>query len=82
MRDATTVRPDDAYLAPGSATPYLGYGYLLWLLPGERGQFALLGANGQRICIDPSAKLVMVHTALEEGDEVWSLWAAAVREFA
>jgi CubicO group peptidase (beta-lactamase class C family) len=82
MRDATTVRPADAYLAPGSATPYLGYGYLLWLLAGERRQFALLGANGQRICIDPSSKLVMVHTALEEGDEVWSLWSAAVREFA
>jgi len=82
MRDATTLRPADAYLAPGRAIPQFGYGYLLWLLPGTRRQFALLGANGQRICIDPASKLVMVHTALEEGPEVWSLWSAAVREFA
>jgi CubicO group peptidase (beta-lactamase class C family) len=82
MRDATALRPADAYLAPGRATPHVGYGYLLWLLPGERHQFALLGANGQRICIDPASKLVMVHTALEEGDEVWSLWRAAVRKLA
>jgi len=82
MRDATTFRPADAYLAPGRAAPHFGYGYLLWLLPGKRRQFALLGANGQRICIDPASKLVMVHTALEEGGEVWSLWSAAVREFA
>lgn len=82
MQDATTLRPADAYLAPGRAAPYLGYGYLVWLLPGARRQFALLGANGQRICIDPTSKLVMVHTALEEGAEVWTLWAAAVREFA
>jgi CubicO group peptidase (beta-lactamase class C family) len=82
MRDATTLRAADTYLAPGRATPHFGYGYLLWLLPGERRQFALLGDNGQRICIDPASKLVMVHTALEEGDEVWSLWSAALREFA
>jgi len=82
MRDATTLRPADAYLAPGRATPHFGYGYLLWLLPGERRQFALLGANGQRIYIDPTSKLVMVQTALEEGAEVWSLWSAVVREFA
>jgi CubicO group peptidase (beta-lactamase class C family) len=82
MRDTATLRPTDAYLAPGRATPHFGYGYLLWLLGGKRRQFALLGANGQLICIDPSSKLVMVHTALEEGDEVWSLWSATAREFA
>jgi hypothetical protein len=58
-----------------------GYGYLLWLLPGERRQFALVGQNGQRICVDPRSKLVMVHTALEESREVWSLWAAVVAQF-
>jgi CubicO group peptidase (beta-lactamase class C family) len=82
MQDATTLRPAEAYLAPGRATPYFGYGYLVWLLPGARRQFALLGGYGQRICIDLASKLVMVHTALEEGAEVWSLWSAAVREFA
>jgi len=80
MIDATTVRLSDTYLAPGRATPWLGYGYLVWLLPGDRRQFALLGDKGQRICIDPASKLVMVHTALEEGQEVWPLWTALVRQ--
>jgi PAS domain S-box-containing protein len=43
MIDATTVRPSDAYLLPGRAMapqPF-GYGYLLWLLPGQRRQFAI-----------------------------------------
>ena len=36
MIDATTTRPSDAYLAPGRTSPRsLGYGYLLWLLPGS-----------------------------------------------
>ena len=37
--DATTTRPSDAYLAPGKAMPTFGYGYFLWLLPGDRRQF-------------------------------------------
>ena len=51
----------------------LGYGYLLWLLPGTRRQFAVIGAYGQRICVDPTSKLVMVQTAVENNDEVWRL---------
>jgi CubicO group peptidase (beta-lactamase class C family) len=82
MVEATTVRQVDAYLAPGGAMPGFGYGYLLWLLPGDRRQFALVGADGQRICIDPASKLVMVHTALADDGEVWRLWAAAVRQLA
>ena len=58
--------------------PYFGCGYLLWLLPGPRREFALVGANGQRICVDPSSKLVMVQTALDDHDEVWRLWSAVV----
>ncbi len=76
MIEATTVAPSDSYLAPGKATPDLGYGYLFYLLPGNRRQFALLGFKGQRILIDPPSKLVMVHTALEESPEIWPLWAA------
>jgi CubicO group peptidase (beta-lactamase class C family) len=79
--EATTVRSGDGYLAPGKATPSLGYGYFLWLLPGVRRQFALIGANGQRICVDPTSKLVMVHTAVENTDEVWRLWSAVVEQF-
>ena len=81
MIDATTVKPADSYLAPGKATPYLGYGYLLWLLPGPRRQFALVGQNGQRVCIDPASKLVLVQTALEDTPEVWRLWSALVKQF-
>jgi CubicO group peptidase (beta-lactamase class C family) len=79
--DATTVRASDAFLAPGKAHPILGYGYLLWLLPGARRQFALLGANGQRICVDPTSKLVMVQTAVKNTDEDWRLWSALVKQF-
>jgi CubicO group peptidase (beta-lactamase class C family) len=79
--EATTVRTADAYLAPGKAMPTFGYGYFLWLLPGARRQFALVGANGQRICVDPTSKLVMVQTAVENTDEVWRLWSALVEQF-
>jgi CubicO group peptidase (beta-lactamase class C family) len=83
MIDATTVRAADAYLEPGKAMapqPF-GYGYLLWLLPGVRRQFALVGDLGQRICVDPASKLVMVQTALETKPEVWPLWSALVEQF-
>ncbi len=80
MIDATTVRPSDAYLRPGKTTR--GYGYLLWLLSGSRRQFAMIGAFGQYVLVDPAAKLVMVQTALEDHDEVSRLWAALVAQFA
>jgi CubicO group peptidase (beta-lactamase class C family) len=81
MIEATTVRPSDAYLLPGKAMPDFGYGYFLWLLPGKRRQFAFSGDLGQRVCIDPASKLVMVQTALEGGPEVWRLWSALVEQF-
>ena len=85
--DATTIRPSDAYLAdaylaPGEEMSVFGYGYFMWLLPGARRQFALLGANGQRICVDPASKLIMVQTAVEGAGEVWRLWSALVEQFA
>jgi CubicO group peptidase (beta-lactamase class C family) len=81
LAEATSVRASDDYLSAGKATPTLGYGYLLWLLPGARRQFALVGQNGQRICIDPMSKIVMVHTALEDNRETWRLWSAVVEQF-
>jgi Beta-lactamase len=81
MIDATTLRPQDAYLAPGKAYPDFGYGYLLWLLPGKRRQFALFGDWGQRIIVDPTSKLILVQTALEAIDEVWPLWSALIEQF-
>jgi CubicO group peptidase (beta-lactamase class C family) len=79
--DATTTRPSDTYLAPGKAMPVFGYGYFIWLLPGPRRQFALVGDNGQRICVDSASKLIMVQTAVENTDEVWRLWSALVEQF-
>ncbi|HEY4171126.1 MAG TPA: serine hydrolase [Reyranella sp.] len=79
MQDATTVRPEDAYLLPGHSMRDFGYGYLFWLLPGDRRQFALVGAFGQRIIVDPLSKLVMVQTALDETDAgSWKLWRTLV----
>jgi CubicO group peptidase (beta-lactamase class C family) len=75
LHDATTVRASEQYLAPGQSMKF-GYGYLMWLLPGTRGQFALVGQNGQRICVDPQSKVVMVHTALEDVPQAWTLWSA------
>jgi CubicO group peptidase (beta-lactamase class C family) len=85
MMDATTVRASDTYLLPGKAWKKFGYGYLLWLFPGDRRQFALVGYKGQYICVDPLSKLVMVQTALDapgvdSNDEAWSLWSAVVEQ--
>jgi CubicO group peptidase (beta-lactamase class C family) len=82
MIDATTTRPSDAYLAPGrTSRTSMGYGYLLWLLPGARRQFAMIGILGQYVIVDPASKLVMVQTVLNDTDEVWRLWAALVVQF-
>jgi CubicO group peptidase (beta-lactamase class C family) len=82
MIEATTVRPEDAHLLPGKAMRDFGYGHLFWLLPGPRRQFALVGAWGQRIIVDPASKLVMVQTALDETDGAsWTLWKALVARF-
>lgn len=79
MIDATTVRAADAHLQPGAAMRDFGYGYLLWLLPGPRRQFALVGDFGQRVIVDPASKLVMVQTALDETDAgSWKLWRTLV----
>ena len=85
--DATTVQPADAYLAPKAATPYFGYGYQVWLLPGEARRFALLGIRGQIILVDPASKLVMVHTAVRQKPsdpgsyaEILTLWFSVVAQ--
>jgi CubicO group peptidase (beta-lactamase class C family) len=87
LLDATTVQPSNAYLAPGAATPYFGYGYQVWLLPGEQRRFALLGIRGQMILVDPASKLVMVHTAVRNNPsdpasnaETIALWLSVVAQ--
>jgi CubicO group peptidase (beta-lactamase class C family) len=81
MIDATTLRADDAYLTPGKPDPTFGYGYLVWLLPWGKRQFALFGTYGQRICVDPAAKLVLVQTAVDERPDIWALWRALTVRF-
>jgi len=52
------------HLAIGVARPTVGYGYQTWLLSDEPRRFALFGARGQAIFVDPQSKLVVVHTAV------------------
>jgi CubicO group peptidase (beta-lactamase class C family) len=87
VMDATTVAAP--FLAPGTATRFNGYGYQLWLLPGPRRQFALLGIHGQAVYVDPATRVVMVHTAARlkpAGDpgiaETVALWRAVVARLA
>lgn len=84
--DATAV--EEPYLAPGTATRTYGYGYQVWLRPRGRRQFALLGVHGQVILVDPTAHLVLVHTAVRlkaAGDpaaaELYALWTALVARY-
>jgi CubicO group peptidase (beta-lactamase class C family) len=81
--DATSVQAE--FSRPGVATPFFGYGYQVWLFPGPRRQFALLGIHGQSIFVDPGAKLVLVHTAVRlkasadpAAVELRALWAELV----
>jgi CubicO group peptidase (beta-lactamase class C family) len=87
LLDTTTLQPSDAYLAPGAATPYFGYGYQTWLFPGAQRRFALLGLRGQIIFVDPATKLVMVHTAVRKkpsepasNAEAVTLWLQVVAQ--
>jgi CubicO group peptidase (beta-lactamase class C family) len=86
IEDATRVLPDQPHLRPGTATPFFGYGYHVWIFPGERRMLALLGVRGQAIFVDPASRLVMVHTAVRKqfrdpgGAEATALWRSIVRE--
>lgn len=84
---ATTVAPGDQHLAPQRATRFFGYGYQVWIFPGPRRQFALLGIHGQSIYVDPAARLVMVQTAAWVNPtgsraEANALWQALVARYA
>ncbi len=83
VKDATSTHPQQRHLWPQVASPLLGYGYQVWLLPGERRQFAFLGVRGQSILVDPQSRLVMVQAAVRKrpsGDpsarETRLLWQA------
>jgi CubicO group peptidase (beta-lactamase class C family) len=85
VMDATSKHPEQRHLWPEVATPQLGYGYQVWLLPRERRQFAFLGVRGQSMIVDPQSRLVMVQTAVRRrpsGDpsarETRLLWQGVV----
>ena len=86
IREATTVRPEQPYLAPRAATRFFGYGYQTWIFPDAPGTFALLGVRGQVIYVDQARRLVMVHTAVRKlpvdpaGAETVALWRGVVRD--
>ena len=87
VADATRVRGDQPHLRPGTAHPVGGYGYQVWILPGERRMFVLSGWRGQAILVDPANRLVMVHTAVRrhpsdprDRDEMLALWQGIVGE--
>jgi CubicO group peptidase (beta-lactamase class C family) len=89
LLDATTVKDSDAQLVPGKSVPFFGYGYQVWIFPGSRRMFGLLGSNGQRIFVDPQSKLIMVQTAVMERDvdpqkdrEMIGLWLSLVHLYA
>ena len=87
IQEATRVPADQAYRRPGIATTFFGYGYQVWIFPGDRRMFALLGVRGQSIFVDPASRLVMVHTAVRKESaaggsraESIALWQALVRD--
>ncbi len=88
LLDATDARRQPDAFAPGRATRYFGYGYQFWLFPGEKRRFALQGAYGQSIFVDPELKLVMVITAVAKSGEDLplaaertALWRAIIEKF-
>jgi CubicO group peptidase (beta-lactamase class C family) len=88
LLDATTVKDSDSQLQPGKSVTFFGYGYQLWIFPGFRRMFALLGSNRQRIFVDPQTKLVLVQTAVMEkamdppkDAETIGLWLSLVHHY-
>ena len=88
LLETTTVKDSDTQLVPGKSVPFFGYGYQVWILPGPRRMFALLGSHGQRIFVDPQSKLILVQTAVMEKDidtakdgETIRLWLSLVHHY-
>ncbi len=79
---------DQLLAVPGRASRYYGYGCQIWILPTDRRMFAMVGANGQYVFVDPKSKLVLVQTAVRLGgeslvsahSEPLALWLAVVKQ--
>lgn len=66
LLDATDVQRQPPAFRPRRATPYLGYGYQVWLLPHKQRTFVLQGIHGQHIFVQPASRIVMVQTSVNE----------------
>jgi CubicO group peptidase (beta-lactamase class C family) len=80
---ATTIAANDWHLKGVWQRTNFGYGYQTWIFAGERRMFALIGVHGQAIYVDPSSRLVMVHTAVRQraddpNEETIALWLRVV----
>jgi hypothetical protein len=56
-------------------------------VPGPERQFVLQGLRGQAVFVDPTSRLVMVHTAAREvadagGSETIALWLGVLKSLA
>ncbi len=66
LLDATDASRQPPAFKPRSATPYMGYGYQTWILPGNERSFALQGIHGQNIFVQPKSGIVMVQTSVND----------------
>lgn len=64
---ATSADRQPAAFRPYQATPYFGYGRQFWIFPFAERTFALLGAYGQCVFVQPASGIVMVQTAMWPG---------------
>nr|WP_249807427.1 serine hydrolase [Bradyrhizobium sp. 30] len=61
---ATSADRQPRAFQPYHATPNFGYGRQFWIFPFAERTFALLGAHGQSVFVQPASGIVMVQTAV------------------
>jgi CubicO group peptidase (beta-lactamase class C family) len=66
LLDATDPARQPPAFRPNRATPFFGYGYQFWLLPGRERSFALQGVHGQAVYVQPASGIVLVVTSAWE----------------
>ena len=66
LLDATDASRQPPAFQPRKATPYLGYGYQIWLLPMRERTFVLQGVHGQTVYVQPGSGIVLVLTSVWE----------------
>ncbi|HEX2546647.1 MAG TPA: serine hydrolase [Ramlibacter sp.] len=89
LLDATDPARQPPAMQPRRATPYMGYGYQLWLMPLAERTFAMQGVYGQGLYVQPASGIVMVVTSVWQqpsgqqdpapGNERNALWLGVLR---